>query len=121
MKRIVKNFNDFSYIKENLEDKIESESSLGEVEESPLSQVGDEIGLSVNKDDKGDFLKTENGDIIRYYSETGFYNETKKKKYGEDISELINSIQSKTEESEPVRESRSCKTKSCRNNCRCKR
>jgi hypothetical protein len=110
MKRILKNFKDFS-INENIENELpmetsdmeisdmETSSEMGtmdikeiEEEESPLSQLSEQSGLPINKDDKGDFLKTGDGDVIRYFSETGYYNETKRKKYGEDIQSALAEI-----------------------------
>jgi len=121
MKRIVKNFSDFSYLKEEMEteevsNELGSEVStkdVGEVEESPLSQISEETGLEISSDERGDFIQTEEGDIIRYFSETGYYNETKKKKYGEDIAEVINSIQPIS-----IQENRRHKS-SCRTGCGC--
>lgn len=124
MKRIVKKFSDFSYIKEDIQNMgeipsdVDGESSedvqdtpIGEVEESPLSQISEETGIAIDQDDKGEFIKTEDGDVIRYYSETGYYNETTKKKYGESVTDVINSLQSA-----PVSES---KKHTCRSGCGC--
>lgn len=126
MKRVLKNFKDFS-INENIENEVpmddqhlenpEIEESTTEVEEeeSPLSQLSEKSGLPISKDDKGDFIKTNDGDVIRYFSETGYYNETKRKKYDEDIQSVLNDIGIVTES----RRNRCCLPGQC--SCKTKR
>lgn len=127
MKRIVKKFSDFSYLKEDIQnmdevpnvsnelDVVDKDLGNTEVEESPLTQISEETGLPIESDDRGDFIKTESG-VIRYFSETGYYNETNKKKYGEDISSVLNSIKSSPI---PVSENKK-HTSSCRSGCGCR-
>lgn len=122
--KVVKKFKDFSLVKEDLENgelAPSTEVSAGkptEVEETPLTQVSSALGLEVETDDRGEFIKTEEGKI-RYFSETGYYNETKRKSYGEDVQAVINSLQIPAEEGETsVVEGRRHK-KSCKKGCNC--
>ena len=92
MKRIIKDFKNFQYLKENSEILSNNELSNTQIqntvddnmedemeeEESPIDELAKELGVEKQKDERGDFIEF-NGYRIVYYSENG-YNITKDNK-----------------------------------------